>query len=43
MLRIENAEGNRLKPGWLISCLGCTGYYNYDQGFQPDFPNKAGI
>ncbi|MBP7900291.1 MAG: NAD(P)/FAD-dependent oxidoreductase, partial [Acinetobacter sp.] len=20
--------------------LGCTGYYNYDQGFQPNFPNQ---
>ncbi|MCO8081496.1 flavin-containing monooxygenase [Acinetobacter lwoffii] len=21
--------------------LGCTGYYNYDQGFQPEFPNQT--
>lgn len=21
--------------------LGCTGYYNYDQGFQPNFPNQV--
>lgn len=21
--------------------IGCTGYYNYDAGYQPDFPNQA--
>ncbi|HAC30516.1 MAG TPA: FAD-containing monooxygenase EthA, partial [Marinobacter hydrocarbonoclasticus] len=21
--------------------VGCTGYYNYDQGYKPDFPGEA--
>ena len=26
---------------WIANfILGCTGYYNYDQGFQPEFPNQ---
>ena len=36
---IEDAQG---KPHtWIANfVLGCTGYYNYDQGFQPEFPNQ---
>lgn len=27
---------------WVANFVfGCTGYYNYDQGFQPEFPNQA--
>ena len=27
---------------WIANfILGCTGYYNYDQGFQPEFPNQT--
>ena len=38
-LRIENAE--QQIETWVANfVLGCTGYYNYDQGFQPDFPNQ---
>jgi len=37
---IENAQGK--KQTWIANfVLGCTGYYNYDQGFQPDFPNQS--
>ncbi len=36
---IENGQGQ--KATWIANfVLGCTGYYNYDQGFQPDFPNQ---
>ncbi|EXA68723.1 FAD-containing monooxygenase EthA [Acinetobacter baumannii 348935] len=36
---VENAEGK--KQTWIANfVLGCTGYYNYDQGFQPEFPNQ---
>ena len=38
-VKIEDAEGKT--QTWIASfVLGCTGYYNYDQGFQPDFPNQ---
>lgn len=34
---VENAQGK--KQTWIANfVLGCTGYYNYDQGFQPEFP-----
>ncbi|ANF82560.1 monooxygenase [Acinetobacter sp. NCu2D-2] len=37
---IENAKGK--KETWVANfVLGCTGYYNYDAGFQPDFPNQS--
>ncbi|WP_180056750.1 MULTISPECIES: NAD(P)/FAD-dependent oxidoreductase [unclassified Acinetobacter] len=27
---------------WVANFVfGCTGYYNYDQGFQPEFPNQS--
>lgn len=36
---VENAQGK--KQTWIANfVLGCTGYYNYDQGFQPQFPNQ---
>lgn len=38
-VEIENAQGK--KETWVANfVLGCTGYYNYDQGFQPEFPNQ---
>ena len=38
-VKIEDAEGKT--QTWIANfVLGCTGYYNYDQGFQPDFPNQ---
>lgn len=39
MVEIEDA--NQKKQTWIANfVLGCTGYYNYDQGFQPNFPNQ---
>ena len=38
-LRIQNAE-QQIETWVAHFVLGCTGYYNYDQGFQPDFPNQ---
>jgi len=36
---VENAQGK--KQTWIANfVLGCTGYYNYNQGFQPEFPNQ---
>lgn len=36
---VENAQGK--KQTWIANfVLGCTGYYNYDQGFQPEFLNQ---
>lgn len=41
-VEIENAQGK--KETWVANfVLGCTGYYNYDQGFQPEFPNQDGF
>ena len=38
-VEIEDAEGNI--QIWIANFIcGCTGYYDYDQGFQPDFPNQ---
>src|SRR5690606_16486331 len=38
-VEIEDAQGK--KQIWIANfVLGCTGYYNYDQGFQPEFPNQ---
>lgn len=40
VVQIEDA--NQKQQTWIANfVLGCTGYYNYDQGFQPDFPNQA--
>lgn len=36
---IEDAQKN--KTTWVANfVVGCTGYYNYDHGFQPDFPDQ---
>lgn len=38
-VEIENAQHKKEK--WIANfVLGCTGYYNYDQGFQPTFPSQ---
>ena len=38
-VEIENEQGK--KQTWIANfVLGCTGYYNYDQGFQPEFSNQ---
>ena len=39
--RIEIENDRQQNEVWLANfVLGCTGYYNYDQGFQPDFPDQ---
>lgn len=39
--RVEIENDRQQKEIWIANfVLGCTGYYNYDQGFQPDFPNQ---
>jgi cyclohexanone monooxygenase len=39
-VEIEDEHGK--KQIWIANfVLSCTGYYNYDQGFQPDFPNQT--
>ncbi|OTG99712.1 flavin-containing monooxygenase [Acinetobacter sp. ANC 4973] len=39
--RVEIEDSNQKKHTWIANfVLGCTGYYNYDQGFQPNFPNQ---
>lgn len=39
-VEIEDAHGK--KQIWIANfVLGCTGYYNYDQGFQPEFANQT--
>lgn len=38
-LRIENTA-QQIETWVAHFVIGCTGYYNYDQGFQPDFPNQ---
>ena len=38
-VEIEDEHGK--KQIWIANfVLSCTGYYNYDQGFQPEFPNQ---
>ena len=38
---VEIEDANQKKHTWIANfVLGCTGYYNYDQGFQPNFPNQ---
>ncbi|OAL77743.1 monooxygenase [Acinetobacter sp. SFB] len=40
VVQIEDAH--QKKQTWMANfVLGCTGYYNYDHGFQPNFPNQA--
>lgn len=39
--RVEIEDSHQKKQTWIANfVLGCTGYYNYDQGFQPNFPNQ---
>lgn len=39
--RVEIENDRQQNEVWLANfILGCTGYYNYDQGFQPDFPDQ---
>lgn len=39
VVEIENDQNQ--KEVWIANfVLGCTGYYNYDQGFQPIFPQQ---
>ena len=39
--RVEIENDRQRKEIWTANfVLGCTGYYNYDQGFQPDFPDQ---
>ena len=39
VVEIENSQ--QKKQTWIANfVVGCTGYYNYDQGFQPDFPQQ---
>ncbi len=39
IVQIED-EQQKLQT-WIANfVVGCTGYYNYDHGFQPDFPNQ---
>lgn len=39
---VQIEDGNQKQHTWMANfVLGCTGYYNYDHGFQPNFPNQA--
>jgi cyclohexanone monooxygenase len=39
---VEIEDAAQKKQTWVANfVLGCTGYYNYDQGFQPEFPNQS--
>ncbi|NHB56630.1 NAD(P)/FAD-dependent oxidoreductase [Acinetobacter sp. 194] len=39
IVQIENAQGKT--EIWVANfVLGCTGYYNYEQGYEPEFPNQ---
>ncbi|QIO04868.1 flavin-containing monooxygenase [Acinetobacter shaoyimingii] len=39
IVQIENAQGKT--ETWVANfVLGCTGYYNYEQGYEPEFPNQ---
>ena len=39
IVEVEDSSG-KLNTWQANFVIGCTGYYNYDQGYQPDFPNK---
>lgn len=39
VVQIENDQ-QKLETWVANFVVGCTGYYNYDKGFQPDFPNQ---
>ncbi len=39
---VEIEDAAQQKQTWVANfILGCTGYYNYDQGFQPEFSNQS--
>ena len=39
IVEIENDQ-NKVET-WICNfILGCTGYYNYEQGYEPEFPNR---
>ncbi|CAB1218508.1 flavin-containing monooxygenase [Acinetobacter bouvetii] len=39
---VEIEDASQQKQIWITNFVfGCTGYYNYDQGFQPQFPNQS--
>ncbi|MEP3562095.1 MAG: NAD(P)/FAD-dependent oxidoreductase [Marinobacter sp.] len=37
----ENAETGERETWTANFLVGCTGYYDYDQGYKPDFPGEA--
>ena len=38
---VQIEDENQKVSTWLANfVVGCTGYYNYDQGYQPDYPGK---
>jgi cyclohexanone monooxygenase len=38
---VEIEDPNGKLQTWVANfVVGCTGYYNYDQGYQPDYPGK---
>ncbi|MGO1463016.1 MAG: flavin-containing monooxygenase [Oleiphilaceae bacterium] len=40
-LMAENEETGKTEIYTSSFLIGCTGYYNYDQGYKPDFPGEA--
>jgi monooxygenase len=39
---VEIEDAAQKKQTWVANfVIGCTGYYNYDQGFQPEFPSQS--
>jgi cyclohexanone monooxygenase len=39
---VEIEDADQKKQTWVANfVIGCTGYYNYDQGFQPEFPSQS--
>jgi monooxygenase len=39
-LTVENTETGKAEQWTANFLIGCTGYYNYDEGFQPDYPGQ---
>ncbi|WP_445116715.1 flavin-containing monooxygenase [Acinetobacter sp. WZC-1] len=38
---VQIEDDQQQQQTWMANfVVGCTGYYNYDQGFQPNFPNQ---
>lgn len=38
---VQIEDENQKLNTWVANfVIGCTGYYNYDQGYQPDYPGK---